>query len=159
MADVFDALWDQLEAKVAATWTGVDLIYRSTQSRRLNWREMLKQGDLLTPFVAVWIGQAVPTAEYGVTRRTYTVPVALYYIRKGVLTQAELATYPIVERLMEKLGNDMAEALWTNSDTSYQVMEEATVDAGDGNPANSLFIEDGVNLIAVEVAFTAVVGE
>ena len=159
MADVFDALWDQLEAKVTATWTGVDLIYRATQSRRLNWREMLKQGTLTVPFVAVAIGQASPTGEYGVANRTYTVPVALYYVRKGVLTTAELATYAIVERLMEKLGNDMAAALWTNSDTSYQVMEEATVDAGDGNPANALFIEDGVDLIAVEVAFTAVVGE
>jgi hypothetical protein len=159
VADYFDSLWDDLEAKVAATWTGCDLIYRATQSRRINWREMLKQNVLDTPFVAVAVGQAVPTDQYGVTRRTHQVPIGLYYVRAGVLTTAEAATYPIVERLLEKLGKDMVDALLDSADDGYQVVDEPTVDAGDGNPANAIFIEEGVNLLAVEVTFTALIGE
>jgi len=158
MADYFASFWTALEATISSTWPS-GYIYRATQSRRINWRDLIESGDVTKPFVAISIGRAEPTDQYGVANRTHIVPVALYYCRDGVLTQAEAGTYRIVERLLEKLGKDMVDAVLDSTATAYQVVDEPTVDAGDGNPANTVFIDNGANVIAVEVAFNALIGE
>lgn len=158
--DYFDAFWDSLETKISAAWSDATVKYRATQSRRINWRELIKQEDLATPFVVAAVGRAEPSEEGAVNCRSHDVPVALYYVRRSVLTAAEVAAGSrIVERFLEAKGKTMVDALLDSTDATYQVFQEPTVDAGDTNPANALLIEDGSDLIAVEVSFVAHIGE
>lgn len=160
MADLFNTVWAALEPLVQTTWPDCTVLFRASQSRRINFRQLIEDGDLTAPFAVVQPMPALPSDQGPANARCWTLPVAFYYVRPGWLSQtADVTAYAIVERQCEAKAKAMADALLDYSAGEFQLFTEPAVDASETNPANALFAENGTNLWAGMASADLLVGE
>lgn len=150
---------DAVEALVHTTWSDCGTIYRVSVGSWINWRDQITSGDITLPFAVMQALPETPDADWGPGVKAYRQPWALYYVRSCTLSAGEKtggATH--AEDLIYPKVAAMRDAVLANL-TSFQIVEEPTVDVGDTNPANQVFSENGDNFWAGSVGFWALVGE
>lgn len=160
MADLFNTVWVALEPVVQTAWPDATVLFRASQSRRINFRQLIEDGALTAPFAVAQPMPALPSELGPVNGRCYVLPVALYYVREGFLSgTADVTAYAIVERQCEAKAKAMVDALLDYTGGSFQLFTEPVVDASETNPANALFAENGTNLWSGMASAELLVGE
>lgn len=124
--------------------------FRSFQMNQLDWRELIAAGDLELPFVVTHFGAAAPNAEFsGMSNSAWDQKIEIWYVN---------ASASEVESSMESLRDAFVRG---GAFTSFQVLEDPSLDTSDSNAANAAFVDGefplragvlSLKLLASEVA-------
>jgi hypothetical protein len=158
--------WEKIigaDGLVETIWPEVAITMTGDQADRFNWRELLdklESGDedlgLAVPFVVMQVGPAIESTDNPVcTTENYAHPISLHYVRSNHLTEGEeTAESTIAELLVAKL-EAMRDAIRAGGHSDFQVMRRPTLDVGDNNPANIVFLDGGHPYQAGTITFVA----
>jgi hypothetical protein len=150
--------WTDVQNAIESTWPEVSVIFRSSQIARLNWSNVVEEfqrsgeAGLPLPYCVVQIGAATYDPMWGGMSNTIQrVPVHIYYVCNVESDD--------VSALLEERVYQIAKVLESNQFEGFQIVDGVTTDVSDSNPANSVFLQTNVPLMAAAISVNALVGE
>lgn len=165
MAQIVKDLWDTIigsNGLVETVWPEVNISMTGDQADRFNWRELLdsmEHGDdqgLETPFVVMQVAPAIESSDNPVvTTQNHSHPISLHYVRSNVLSEEERTAELTIAELILAALESMRDALVEGGHGTFQLLRRPSIDVGDNNPANLIFLEKNHPLQAGTITFVA----
>ncbi len=161
MADYFDPFWQALEARIAAVWTDADIVFRATQTKRVNWRTLIESGAYSTPFAVTMLSPARGIDTAGMANRTSAYDITFFYIRDDARTAGEQAGGDLAEDSIEAKLKALSDDLYPTPETftAFQVVKQPDIDISAANAVNSVFAEASAPYLAGAISIEFVIGE
>ena len=157
----FDLFWKALEARIPLVWTDVDIIWRATQTRRINWKQLLDTGKFSVPFVVVQISAARSIDTAGMANKAHAYDVSIYYVRADKQSASERTGEILVEDTIELKLKALADDLYPTppTTTGFQILRQPDIDISSSNPANAVFVDASAPYAAGSINCEFVIGE
>jgi hypothetical protein len=168
MAEVLRPAWDTIIGEgglVETNWPEVKLSMTADQTDRFNWRELLEslqQGEdkgLDTPFMVMQVAPTTANSS-GLDLAATEVEeqgIALHYVRSMLKSEDEIESEDTIAELILERCETMRDILFAGGHSTFQVFKKPSIDVGDNNPVNLVFLETGHPLQAGSVSFVATV--
>jgi len=150
MSNAFQAFYAGLRSAVSATWPDVlgpaHPIFRQSQLKRQNWRNLVAAGRLSSPWVVILVSDAPQTTNWGLANVIYNPRVEIFYLTEAVDGERDMAAF--IEGQLAALIDTLRP--WSEG---FQFAERVSVDTSAINPANAAILEENLPLFAGSVIF------
>jgi len=157
MAYLSDA-FAELKTAIETVWPEVSVIFRSPQSARVNWNNLIEHsvrqsasGKTL-PYVVLQMSTTQPETAWGMHNHADSVVVNICYIMNANASDDDVS---YVESKLQALNH----YLETTTFNSFQIVRDCAIDATESQQANDVFLSSNVSLFAGSTIATILVGE